>query len=193
MDNAQIAGLMINFRENGDQESWEQLYNLAHEKVNEVLRCFHPPQAIGDCSNDFWLNLREWLEKFEYDPSQDPITWLLCGARYQAQRTLARREHVHDCMVYQYGVLPGGSGIDRGDGGEGEPVHEMIRQETAGLVRDAVASIKNPDLRYVAQEYYLEGRTMGEVCDEQDVPRGTGWRRAHAAREELRRKLHRCA
>lgn len=193
MDDAQIAELIIHHREHGDRESWTQLYDLAHEKVTEMLLCFHRPQNVEECANEFWLNLRRWTSNFVYDPKHPPLNWLFRGAQYQARQYLDRRESTKDLMVYQYGVLPGGTGIDRGDGGEGEPINEMIRQETAVLVRDAVASIKNPNFRYMAQEYFLEGRTVTEVADEQGIPRGTGWRQVHEARKELRRKLRCCA
>jgi len=198
MDNVRFSDVMIHFRDHKDRESWGQLYNKFAPRIREYLLKKVGPNVVDDCANEFWLNLSHWVRK--YDPKRRPVNWLLYGAWFQAKRFLQkerRRESERPRLVSTIGVpssenitgMPSSENIVTAlDPHEG-PEEIAIRKERCQVVRDAVASIRNPKVRDLAQKHFIEGRVAQEVADENGDKRGTAWYRLHEARKVLHRKL----
>ena len=69
-----------------------------------------------------------------------------------------------------------------------EPLDDLVREERRRKVRDAVAKLKPID-RDALQAFYLRGRSLIEIAEEEGFPVGTVKRRLHTARRRLQGSL----
>ncbi len=190
MDDVQIADLMIKFRDHGDRDSWEQLYQLFKLRIRSYLylRVKVDHREVNDCASEFWLHLRDYLRDYQYDPERPPFNWLLRSAMYLGKRyrEMQRRQtglkgltrsSSEDCAL----------GIDPNP----TPPEKMLRDEACQIVRETISSIEKPIQRNMAKAYFLEGRVAKNVADEAGVNHKTGWGHLVSARKEIGRKLAR--
>lgn len=77
---------------------------------------------------------------------------------------------------------------DRGRTVELEDAPIAPPQEDAAAIRGAMASLP-PDQRFAAQLFYVEGLTLVEIAEAQDVPQGTAKSRLFHARRKLKAAL----
>ena len=68
------------------------------------------------------------------------------------------------------------------------PLEDLVRREQRQLVRQAVASLRSID-REALVAFYLQGKSLATIADEQDLPIGTVKRRLHVARQRLEEHL----
>lgn len=68
------------------------------------------------------------------------------------------------------------------------PLENLIAQERADAVREALARLKPLD-RETLVDFYIHGLSLIEIADRLDVPVGTVKRRLHVARHRLRELL----
>jgi len=188
MDDVQIAKLMISFRDHGDRESWEQLYDVCRHRIRGYLYKRVGNHVIDDCCNEFWLQLHLILQNYEYNPDQRPLKWLLRGSSYHAKRFLKKYNRQTGLKHY--------TRIDWPDNTEivdpiKTPPEQLMRDETCQIVRETITSIRNSKVRDLARAYFLEGRVAKDVADEAGINRNTAWCHLHEARQEIKRKLSR--
>ena len=69
-----------------------------------------------------------------------------------------------------------------------EPLDDLVREERRRKVLDAVAKLKPID-RDALQAFYLRGRSLIEIAEEEGFPVGTVKRRLHTARRRLQGSL----
>lgn len=188
---------MMHFRDHGDSDSWEQLYNEFAPRIRAYLLKKVGPDIIDDCANEFWLNLPKWIRKYDHERKhrkRSPLNWLIFGAMCQ-YKMFQRTEHQRRSERPRPGSIIGvpsreqdGTIVLPLDPHEG-PEEIAMRREKRQSVRDAIASIKNPKVRDLAQKHFLEGRVAQDVADENGDKHGTAWYRLHVARKSLRQKL----
>lgn len=70
----------------------------------------------------------------------------------------------------------------------GNPLDGLLRQESAGELREGLARLRKLD-RETLIAFYIEGHSLKQMSDEFDSPIGTIKRRLHTARNRLREEL----
>ena len=68
------------------------------------------------------------------------------------------------------------------------PLTHLLASERRNEVREGLASLRDMD-RETLQAFYVEGKSLIEMCDQFDAPLGTIKRRLHTARQRLAKQM----
>lgn len=71
---------------------------------------------------------------------------------------------------------------------ERTPLCDLLDAERKEEVRDGLSALRDMD-RETLQAFYVDGKSLNEMCDQFDAPLGTIKRRLHTARQRLAKQM----
>lgn len=155
--------------QSGDRAAAGELAASWHPRLmRSARRYLGEDRGVEPCVQECWLAILRGIGGLR-DPARfAPWAFGILRRKCVDQIRLAQRERGRDAEF------------------EDRPV--AARQEDAAALRSALAALP-PDQRFAAQLFYIEGLTLAEIAEAQDVPQGTAKSRLFHARRKLKAAL----
>lgn len=160
----------------GDGAAFEALYHAFHSRLYRfIARITRRPQLVEEILNDTMLVV--WRKASTYDLSSTVSTWIFAIAYRKSLKALKGLDEPIDADVDAQ-PAPEGRG----------PYNMLLRRETQGVVREALA-VLSVEQRAVVELTYYQGCGYREIADILGCPVDTVKTRMFHARRKLRATL----
>lgn len=161
--------LLVTLAISGDPRAAERLAHRWHPRFLRTARRLVgadlAPGAVQDC----WISILRGMDRLR-DPARF-APWAFGILRRRCADSIRRHS------------------ADRArDGGEPGPAQDAALPEEALAIARAMAALP-PDQRLAAQLFFVEGLTLAEIAEVQQVPEGTAKSRLFHARRRLKAAL----
>lgn len=165
----------------GDDAAFAQVYRATSSRVfGLVLRILRDRAAAEDVTCEVYTQL--WRKSAEFDPLRGTaIAWILTMARTRAIDRLRGEDRIRlrETALEAATELPHGGG---------DPHHQLIEEQRAVTVRQAVASLPTEQREAILLAYF-GGLSHSEAAEALGAPLGTVKTRIRTALATLRRAL----
>jgi RNA polymerase sigma-70 factor (ECF subfamily) len=179
--------LLLEYRESGNRESFEQLvHRYERELFNYLRQYLGDAQMAEDAFQTTFLQVHLKCEMFE--PGRRVRPWLYTVATNQAIDAQRRnKRHRMVSLDRRYGgdnQEDIGSLVEMLDSGAEDPLERIDAAERGEVVRDCVDGLPET-LKQVILLVYYQGLKYREAADVLSIPVGTVKSRLHAAVSKL--------
>lgn len=164
--------LLVTMVWNGDQAAAERLARRWHPRLfRAARRMLGDAEAAHGATQDCWLAINKGIHRLS-DPARF-APWAFAILRRKCADEVGRRQSARS--VFSAGELP-----DAPDPSGGS--------EDSIAIAQALASLP-PDQRFAAHLFFVEGLTLTELAEVQNIPVGTAKSRLFHARQKLKAAL----